>query len=264
MEKKTYTNLSLLENAYNFISESISQYNKSKKDSKKWPFAIFLIIQGLELLMKQVLKEEHPLFIYENIDKPRNTITITQALERLISISKDTLDEKEICLIKKAINYRNKILHYEISFNNNEFKIIYSQLFEFLHYFHKRHFNTDLHKKIPENLWKSEADLMISFEKETAFYNGIEVHKSTPLEIIKYQKYDGLLFKNKLYNRIRYGDENNPRNSDACNDCGCLKGQFHTEGCDVEQCPICGEQFLGCSCSYDNELFYVNLKNYKQ
>jgi len=33
-----------------------------------------------------------------------------------------------------------------------------------------------------------------------------------------------------------------------CHDCGVAAGGFHHVGCDMEICPRCGGQFLGCSC----------------
>lgn len=35
-----------------------------------------------------------------------------------------------------------------------------------------------------------------------------------------------------------------------CPDCGCLEGQFHKLGCDMERCPFCGQQFITCDCVY--------------
>jgi len=51
---------------------------------------------------------------------------------------------------------------------------------------------------------------------------------------------------------IKYGEEversgfaeGNPR----CHDCGAKKGHFHHPGCDVEECPECGGQLIGCEC----------------
>lgn len=33
-----------------------------------------------------------------------------------------------------------------------------------------------------------------------------------------------------------------------CHDCGIAAGGVHHDGCDMEICPLCGGQFLGCSC----------------
>ena len=62
----------------------------------------------------------------------------------------------------------------------------------------------------------------------------------------------------KRYRRIRYGSEKSwglrERNDDPhaalspCGDCFAAMGQFHCDGCDLEQCPRCLGQFLGCKC----------------
>lgn len=33
-----------------------------------------------------------------------------------------------------------------------------------------------------------------------------------------------------------------------CPDCDVAPGQFHDPGCDVERCPYCGHQLIGCDC----------------
>ena len=33
-----------------------------------------------------------------------------------------------------------------------------------------------------------------------------------------------------------------------CNDCGVLPGALHHPDCDLETCPACGQQFIGCAC----------------
>ncbi len=68
--------------------------------------------------------------------------------------------------------------------------------------------------------------------------------------------------KGKLYRRIRYGKEPVYKGMEQtweeiitrpCHDCGVIRGELHLEGCDVERCPCCLNQFLGCLCiDYDD------------
>jgi putative GTP pyrophosphokinase len=59
----------------------------------------------------------------------------------------------------------------------------------------------------------------------------------------------------KPYPRIPYGDESSDWGAHLrpCHDCAVEKGQFHVDGCDVEECPKCGGQSIACECS-DEEL----------
>lgn len=58
------------------------------------------------------------------------------------------------------------------------------------------------------------------------------------------------------YPRIGYGDETDEqdwvaalaREGSPCGDCAVHRGDLHLPGCDLEQCPRCHGQAIGCEC----------------
>jgi hypothetical protein len=92
--------------------------------------------------------------------------------------------------------------------------------------------------------------------KEYVMYNGVRMAKEWPAKIEESQKQLTYVINGKEHSRIRYGDEEEDWGADkqACHDCGVIKGQFHVaQLCDVERCPTCGCQAIGCDCHYDGD-----------
>ena len=61
-------------------------------------------------------------------------------------------------------------------------------------------------------------------------------------------------YRGKKYRRKKAGDEGWMKPGDRCGDCGALYGFFHHPGCDIECCPVCGDQLLSCGC--DITMYY--------
>lgn len=250
---ETHLRLSLIENAYSFLNQSLRHYRKTTRNVQEWPFALLHITQSLELMLKHLLKEIHPILIYEDIDRPKRTVSLEQALARLESVG-ISIEEKERIVIRKAAEYRNRVVHYEFELNKFEWKKVYAQLFEFVHFFHHKHLKTEMHSNVRKENWPVEARLMRYFRENFVLYNGVEMHKDNPKDIVDAQRIQHFAKGPRIYKRFRYGDEPTwlamgPGFAEIpCHDCGVQKGQYHTEGCDVEECPKCHGQLLGCAC----------------
>ena len=122
--------LSLEENAYGFLNQSLKHYRKTSRNVQEWPFALLHIVQSLELLLKQVLETINPILIYKDIDetKPdKHTVSLEQALSRLENL-KVPIEEKERQIIRRASLKRNLVVHYRFELNKFEWKTIYASV----------------------------------------------------------------------------------------------------------------------------------------
>ena len=250
--RPTHSKLSLIENSHSFLNQSLRHYRKAARNVHEWPFAILHLTQSIELMLKEALRGTHPIFIFEDIDNPKLTVSLETALSRLERVSRVSVGEKEKSNIRRAAEYRNKVVHYEFELNRFECKKIFAQLFEFVHFFHMKYLLQEVHEHIAKDLWPLEARLMTYFREEFVLYNGTEMHRDNPADIMHAQKFAFFESGGKKYPRLRYGTEG--WNAEyPCHDCGVVEGQFHASHCDVERCPRCGNQLLSCACDFDFE-----------
>lgn len=65
-----------------------------------------------------------------------------------------------------------------------------------------------------------------------------------------------ILYQGLIYKRIPYKNSYltilAKKRRHTCHDCNVKLGQYHHLGCDMERCPICGSQLIGCGC-FDEE-----------
>jgi hypothetical protein len=52
---------------------------------------------------------------------------------------------------------------------------------------------------------------------------------------------------------VPWGREPGWRATSRCHDCGVLPRQLHHLGCDVQRCPLCGDQMMSCECRFDED-----------
>lgn len=249
--------MNLLENAYDFLNSSLLYYSYAESNFNTWKIAFINIVQALELMTKERLRRSNKFLIYESIDNPKNTISFSLALDRMINILELPLDKKDIQKIKKAIVLRNQMMHFEIDLPVQELKAKYSVLFEFATSFHYRFLESELHNFINDNLWEVEAELMTYFNQKFFIYNSEEVHHLFPKDFIEAKYINEYLIKGELYTRVKYGEEQYQdeirHTKETCAECMVKLGEFHVPGCDWEECPKCSGQAICCECSFEEE-----------
>lgn len=246
--------MGLLENAYDSMNESLRKTIEAKRDRKAWKFAVLNLVQTIELMLKERLRREHELLVYENVDRRRNTVSLSLSVERLQEGVKIPLQSEDVAAIHKAVKLRNEIQHFEFDVPVGEMERSYSLLFEFASSFHREHLDDELHPHVEEALWDREAELMEVFRNEYVSYNGQRVIKEWPQRIREAQHATYYELADGDYDRLRFGEE--PQNLNAfpayaespCHDCAVVKGPFHVPDCDVEECPRCGGQMITCGC----------------
>lgn len=163
MKDSNEIKLSLVENSHSFLYEAVSYAISAEESTKKWQFAIINLVQALELSLKALLYNIHSILIFDNIDSPKNTVSITQAMKRLqnpaignISFSKD-----EITKLHKAVDLRNQMIHSEFLLNSTYARVKFFEVFGFVIYFQVRYLKNEIEDIISTN----SLNQLIAIEK---------------------------------------------------------------------------------------------------
>jgi len=175
--------LSLLENSHKFTREAVNKAVAARQDSSQWVFAIFHVVQAAELLLKEKLRREHPVFIYKNIDDPKTTVSFQDALARIENqhILNQPIPAYERKRITSAISLRNQITHSSFEVEEPFAMAKFSELFAFVAYFSGRHLNVEIKDVLDRGQIKSVIDIEKCFaELKTKALQRIEDEGLSP------------------------------------------------------------------------------------
>lgn len=245
--------LSLRQNAYHFLNESMRNAERGREeDAFQWTFAIANSVQAIELLLKERLRQEHPLLVFTNIDRPRrHTVSLETALERLKACDVD-LGVEVMERLQRAKGLRNDVVHYELAVTDSQLEAAYVDVFEFAHAFHVKELGEELHEHLDPDLWHLEAELMGRFHAESVTYQGERLGRTLPAQIVGAQQIPYYRFGKQDYLRVSYGREKPGASVEStppnCPACGVLVKQLHVPGCSLEVCPACHERVMTCEC----------------
>lgn len=255
--------LSLLENAYDSLFESLLKANEAIENPRNWKYAVLHLVHAAELLLKQRLFMEHPLFIYDNVDTPRETVSLPRALQRLKSISVE-LSSSEDAAIRRAVKWRNEITHYQVDLKIMQVRAGYLDLYLFVDSFHLEHFKSELLNHIPDEMHAFSAELLAEGRREFVRYGDRDVHKGYLPKLLYAQRYPVIELSGRNFSRFRYGDEPWWQEEgmrglvplEFCRDCATALGDLHGPACCVEVCPSCNDQLTYCGCAFEESGFW--------
>jgi hypothetical protein len=100
----------------------------------------------------------------------------------------------------------------------------------------------------------TENDARAKWEGDFVEYNGAQVASFWP-ERLEAAQHQPIALITHPVARLRFGEESSFKGKgrkppSPCHDCAALIGQFHVSGCDMEECPVCGGQQIGCGCRF--------------
>ncbi len=277
--------LDLLENSYDYLNETLRYYKDlgynethdpdrdSIDEKKKWKTTFILLVQAVELLIKEKLFRINPVLIYEDIDAKNNdnskVIGYSKSIERLSNFNSNLIPESDIQFLKSCGNIRNQCIHYKVSLNSIEIKKKYCKLFQVYLKLHRLCFR----KKYANESYKSQIDNILKNAKDLVVFRGNEYNSKMLVwyknELKKGQQFCYGIANKIAYDRVKYGNESKVDlqfygevfvNNECryCGDCAATYGEYHALGCDCELCPKCGKQIVSCECFdgyYDISVF---------
>ena len=147
--------LNLYENAMDSIRHAIEHYANDPDDTRKYKYAILHFAQGVALLLKQRLSQEHPNFIYKDVAKPDGqTIDVKTSIERLKEIASVDMERLEDAILELSA-LRNTIEHYAVTISKQQADNIIGRFVPLLAAFVSTELGRQLQYEVGAEAWNS-------------------------------------------------------------------------------------------------------------
>lgn len=149
----TKLTLSLQQNAESFLAEALAKAVEAEREPTAWKFAIFSLVQAIELSLKERLRREHPLLVYGDVDNPKLSVSLEKALSRLARIDTVKLTANDVRNIQVAASIRNSIAHHAVDVSIEQLKVVFASLLGLLVEFCRRQLQVEVSASISPSLW---------------------------------------------------------------------------------------------------------------
>jgi hypothetical protein len=146
--------LSILDNANDFVEEALTSAFEAEQHPKRWKFAIFCIVQAIELVLKEGLKREHEWLIYESVDKRKNTVGWRTAVSRLSSLGLVEFSSEELKEVEFAFEKRNSIAHHHVEIDPKRLKPAFAKLLGLLSDLYRKVLDDDVRTAVPDSIFR--------------------------------------------------------------------------------------------------------------
>jgi hypothetical protein len=160
----------LLGNAKDSLEQAIDllAWADIGSDQAKMKHAISNAAHSIELLLKERLRQIHPAFVWENVDKYPNiearTVSVDIAISRLKQIGGIKFADSDETNLRSLRKTRNAIEHHVWSTTENEAKVIVGNALGFAFSFAEEHIGIDLSAEFKrDDTWRSLIEELDTF-----------------------------------------------------------------------------------------------------
>lgn len=183
----------LLENGLDFINNSLNPILESNNEHEL-KYSILHISAGLELLLKEILRNEHWSLIFEKVDSANLNSLLTgdfisasfeTILNRLEKIAEIQISEDAKKYIRDIRKKRNRIEHFAFQENDVAIKSIVSNVLSHIHEIIRENLDMKEYSDKSQDLYKEILKKSTRFEEFTSLLNS---HLKPDLDKLKLQK----------------------------------------------------------------------------